>query len=75
MDLCFADKGKICSALTIKQCERHLDRKTKKFKYYECEFYKSQEQHKADREKANNRIKSLDTCNSIISFYKLEEDI
>ena len=60
MDICFADKGKKCSALTFKNCNG-------------CNFYKSQEQHKADVGKATKRIKTLDTCNSIVSFYKLEE--
>ena len=74
MDICFADKGKLCSALTFKQCERHLDRKTKKFKYYECEFYKSQEQAKEDDKRTLKRLKSLDPKIrlGIGSMYKIE---
>lgn len=73
MNRCFADLGKNCSALTFKDCTATFDYNARKFNYYDCNFYKSQEQHKTDVENATKRIKSLDTCNSIISFYGLEE--
>lgn len=74
MDMCFADKEKECSALTYKECERHFDWKSKKFKYFECDFYKTQEQALESETKAFDRLRllPLETRLGIASAYKIE---
>lgn len=44
---CFAYKQNSCTALKVKQCEG-------------CSFYKTKEQYELDRQKALERIRSLD---------------
>lgn len=47
MQDCFAYKHNSCTALKVRQCEG-------------CSFYKTKEQYELDRQKAIERIRSLD---------------
>lgn len=50
MSRCFADNGKICTALKVKSCK-------------DCNFFKTVEQKARDVEKARKRLANLKNIN------------